>query len=222
MKARHIPPGPIAARPLRVLCALAVWALASLWTPEAFAGAGIIDERDGACLNPKRACLSIYGYISKADLQVVRDFFANGNRSPGQVEVYLNSPGGEVNAAIQIGHALRSAGAAAFVFADAQCASSCVFLLAGATHRTVEGAVAIHRPTMFDANLNPIAETNLEYGALVRDILAFFNFTSTPERLLEAMMATPPEDAKYLTARELAEFGLAGEAIGQEAENPRR
>jgi hypothetical protein len=196
--------------------------LASLWSAEALPGVGVIDEPDGACLNPERACLSIYGYISSADAEAVRRYFATVDRAPGQVEVYLNSPGGEVKAAIQIGQAFRTARAVVYVFPDAQCGSSCVFLLAGATHRTVEGAVAIHRPTVFDANLNPVAEANLEYGSLVRDIQAFFRFTSTPERLLEAMMATPPEDAKYLTARELAEFGLAGEAIGQETEDPRR
>ncbi|HWQ39520.1 MAG TPA: ATP-dependent Clp protease proteolytic subunit [Burkholderiales bacterium] len=176
----------------------------------AIGGVGVIDEGNGACLNPERACLSIYGYISKADAAAVRAFFANQRRAPVQVEVYLNSPGGEVAAALQIGRELRNARAAAYVFAEAQCASSCIFLLAGATHRTVEGAVAIHRPTVFDRNLEPVAEAELEYGSLLQDIRAFFQLTSTPEHLLEAMMAIPPEDAKYLTARELAEFGLAG------------
>jgi hypothetical protein len=193
--------------------ALGACVLASLWSAEALPGVGVIDEPGGACLNPKRACLSIYGYISSADAETVRHFFANGDRGPGQVEVYLNSPGGEVKAAIQIGHALRNARAVVHVFPEAQCGSSCVFLLAGATYRTVEGAVAIHRPTVLDANLNPVAEADLEYGSLVRDIQDYFRFTSTPERLLEAMMAAPPEDPKYLTARELAEFGLIdGEA----------
>lgn len=207
----------------RALLVLAVWAFASLWPAAAFPGVGVIDERGGACLDPKRACLSIYGYISKADAEMVSRFFASGERRPGQVEVYLNSPGGEVKAAIQIGRALRSARAAAHVFAEAQCGSSCVFLLAGATRRIVEGAVAIHRPTVFDADLRPVAQSELEYGALVGEIQAFFEFTSTPARLLEAMMAIPPEDPKYLTARELVDFGLAdSEATARDPEGSPR
>lgn len=208
MHARHSSPRPVVRPPLRAVLAPGACAFAFLWSAEALPGVGVIDEPGGACLNPKRACLSIYGYISNADAEIVREFFANGDRGPGQVEVYLNSRGGEVKAAIQIGHALRNARAAAYVFPEAECGSSCVFLLAGATQRTVEGAVAIHRPLVFDENLNPVAEAKLEYGPVMQDIQDFFRFTATPERLLEAMMATPPEDAKYLTARELAEFGL--------------
>ncbi len=185
--------------------------------PPALSGAGVIDQRHGSCLNSQRACLSVYGYISKDDAEVIREFLERRPEDRGPVEVYLNSPGGDVEAAIQIGRHLRSARAAAYVFSEAQCSSSCVFLLAGATHRVVDGSVAIHRPTASDTNEKSPARIELEYELLLREIEDFFRSMNVSEGFLDAMIAIPAEDPKYLTARELSEFGLAGSASAGDA-----
>lgn len=207
----------------RMLLTLIFCGLAVVRPTPALSGVGFIDKRDGACLNPDRACMSVFGYISMSDVEAVRRFLEHGGKDISPVEVYLNSPGGDVEAAIQIGRQLRAAGAAAYVFSEAQCASSCVFLLAGATQRVIDGAVAIHRPTASDVTRRTPAQAQVEYQLLLREIEAFFRAMNVSEQLLDAMIAIPPEDAKYLTARELTEFGLAdSDAAAQDAaDSPR-
>jgi hypothetical protein len=202
----------------RALLMLALWAVTAVSAPPAVAGVGLIDKRDGSCLNRERACMSVYGYISMADAEAVHQFLEGDGRNASPVEVYLNSPGGDVEAAIAIGRRLRAAQAVAYVFSEAQCSSSCVFLLAGATLRVVDGAVAVHRPIASGVVEKSPARTQVEYQSLLRQIEEFFRAMNVSERLFDVMIGTPPEDAKYLTARELSEFGLTEDrAVGREA-----
>jgi ATP-dependent protease ClpP protease subunit len=205
----------------RALFAAILGAAAGVSALPAHSGVGVIDERGGSCLTRHRACLSVYGYISQADAEVLRDFFQGRNLDPGSVEVYLNSPGGDVKAAIQIGRQLRDARAAAYVFTDAQCSSSCVFLLAGATRRAVDGSVAIHRPAASDAVRKTDAQTRLEYESLLREIEYFFRSMNVSQRLFDAMISIPTDEPRYLSVHELSRFGLAGtDRVEQELEGP--
>ena len=63
------------------------------------------------------------------------------------VQVYVDSPGGDLDAAMRIGRLLReSAPVTATVAPGAVCVSACVLSLVGATTRIIGGKVAIHRP----------------------------------------------------------------------------
>jgi membrane-bound ClpP family serine protease len=53
--------------------------------------------------------------------------------------VFLNSPGGKVHSAFQIGRLLRNEGLPVTIEKGARCVSACVFILAAARHRTIYG-----------------------------------------------------------------------------------
>jgi hypothetical protein len=58
----------------------------------------------------------------------------------------LDSPGGSVDAAIEIGRLLRERSADANVPRDMACVSACVLVLVGGKAREIEGRLGIHRP----------------------------------------------------------------------------
>jgi len=60
--------------------------------------------------------------------------------------IYLNSPGGDVTAAIATGRLLRSVEAPVAIKDNQECVIACVLILAGATNRLIYGKVGIHRP----------------------------------------------------------------------------
>jgi hypothetical protein len=108
--------------------------------------------------------LTIEGEINSATVSLVkREFSAH----PKQLFfVALNSPGGSVNAGIALGRFLREQNSIAQVGANDECASSCVFALAGATGRLIVPAftdehgtyfagakIGIHRPYLTDTHL---------------------------------------------------------------------
>jgi len=60
--------------------------------------------------------------------------------------VSINSNGGNVDAAIDIGFLFRENRECLTVFREDNCNSACVFALAGAPYRNVVGKVGVHRP----------------------------------------------------------------------------
>ena len=65
----------------------------------------------------------------------------------GRLMLFLNSEGGDIAAAIEIGRLVRRwPDSVVVVSLNSKCFSACVFVLAGGLHRTVHGTVGIHRP----------------------------------------------------------------------------
>ncbi|SEP00655.1 hypothetical protein [Nitrosovibrio sp. Nv6] len=120
----------------------------------------------------------------------------------------LDSRGGNVTAALKIGRFLRNKGAMAVVEKDAVCLSACVYILAGATNRAVDGRVGIHRP--YEPNDQEISEIGqkAKYKALEKDILAFLHEMNIPTRLYEDSLFISPDRVKILTFKELQGYGL--------------
>ena len=156
-----------------------------------------------------------------ANLVIAQMLFLEAEDPDKDIQLYLNSPGGDVKAAIQIGRQLRDARAAVHVFSDAQCSSSCVFLLAGATRRAIDGSVAIHRPAASDAVRKTDAQARVEYESLLREIEYFFRSMNVSQRLFDAMISIPPDEPRYLSLHELSRFGLGGtDTVEQEIDDP--
>lgn len=117
--------------------------------------------------------------------------------------VFLGSPGGDVQSAMAMGKELRRVGFDAYVPADMQCMSSCIYLLAAGKNKTVMGSVGIHRP-YFTATVN-VAE---QYKRLIDESRAYFARLNIPERLADDMFSTPPSDMNILSASELRSYRL--------------
>lgn|GEM_PF-4903767 len=129
----------------------------------------------------------------------------------------MNSAGGEVTAALSVGQAFRALSARVTVPAEARCASSCVFLLAGAADRSVRGRVLIHRP--YFTALAPAsghAAVRARIVEIDRLITGFLEEMDVARSLLDEMKAVPSEALRPLTERELAWFRLSLEDATQQ------
>ena len=97
--------------------------------------------------------ITIRGEITSGTLEDTKkalidrqEMLARGGGSNDWWLVHVDSPGGNVQAAFDIGRLLRSVDAPVEIGANQQCVSACVLILAGATHRNIIGRVGIHRP----------------------------------------------------------------------------
>lgn len=122
---------------------------------------------------------------------------------PVALRVDVDSAGGEVFAALEIGRALRAEGASIAVAPDASCLSACVFVLMGARERRIApGArVGIHRPSV-DADRPALA------AALSGALALYADEMDVPRGIVDAMMSVPPDRMRELGPAALARYGL--------------
>jgi hypothetical protein len=167
--------------------------------------------------------LFITGTISRADVKAVATAIKSihQERQPFDLKVWLDSEGGDVEAAMAIGRLIRLKTAEALVLPtpakikrgsiEATCASACVLVLAAASFRVVAippMQVGIHRP--YSAPSDPAQDTRSRYAALVAKVKAYLEEMGMPSQLYEAMMQVPPEEVRWLTGEEFNALGLLG------------
>ena len=101
---------------------------------------------------------------------------------------------------MEIGRLLRRESATLHVSRSAECSSACVFVLMGATARSVApgGRVGIHRPSLGTEGSERLVES------LGRQIVLYAEEMNVPRRIVDDMMATPSSRLRYLTPAELS------------------
>lgn len=171
------------------------------------------------------AMFSVIGAITSADIPVVRMLlapyvdpnFIKNHPAPRWYKpdpddtgymVNLDSEGGDVGAAIEIGRMFRKARVYASLGPQDKCLSACVFLLAGSVRRLNNGPVGIHRPyssSTSSTSYESMQENTLKLGELVHTYLIQMNI---PDDLYESMRRVPPEQIKVLSHDELDRYGL--------------
>lgn len=130
---------------------------------------------------------------------------------PGSlIAAVLDSPGGEIQAALAAGAALRELNAFTVVGQGARCASSCVLLLAGGVSRMAFGEIAVHRPHFADLpSGTSAAETMAAIKRRDAAIAQYLQAMNVPASLLERMNAVPPERSHTLTPEEVSRYLLS-------------
>jgi hypothetical protein len=125
--------------------------------------------------------------------------------------VKLNSPGGSVHDAIELGRIFRKERLIADV-SGGQCDSACVLVYAGAVvrlGRNTGGKIGIHQPyyevpkDRFDADA-----FRREYTAMLNELRAYFREMNVAERLADEMLKTSPSEMRFLSSSEQDSFGL--------------
>jgi hypothetical protein len=133
--------------------------------------------------------------------------------------VTLDSLGGNLQAAMEIGKFIRDQKLSAMIDSSAKCVSACVFVLAGATQRKIRGAVGIHRPyfaTVGNANSPDVVIH--EYRELLEQARDYLTNMGVAARLLDEMLRIEPNDVRYLTRTELDSYGLGESPPGDDIE----
>lgn len=125
--------------------------------------------------------------------------------------VKIESPGGDVDAALIAGRALRQAKATVFVEYSspdqANCSSSCVFLVAGAVERYILGGLGIHNffISSNDQTYDQVATTRRRLETSIRNFLVEMNVSPV---LYDRMVVIPPQSLRLLAEQELKDLGL--------------
>lgn len=123
--------------------------------------------------------------------------------------VKLNSTGGSVDAAMNIGRLLRQTDSMAVVYHDSKCFSACVYILAGAKRRAVDGEVGVHRPYDAVARLESEEDQKELYRLLENKVKKYLSEVNIPTRLYDDSLFIAPEKIKILTVDEVEEYGLS-------------
>ena len=122
--------------------------------------------------------------------------------------VSIDSEGGDVYAAMEIGRMFRKARASEQV--TGRCLSSCVFLLAGAVQRyPFPSNVGIHRPYSLDTTPTSLEDLQARTARLGDEVSSYLRQMNIPESFYDEMKLIPPEKIKILSSEELDKFGLS-------------
>ncbi len=153
--------------------------------------------------------LRLRGAIAEGDgARIVEQF---RQTRPGIVQ--LDSPGGSVRDALDIGRTLRDIGAATQLADRAVCLSACPYIFVGGTERrTSETArLGVHQHSFGESRILPafLAVESIQRGQA--DVLNHLDEMGVDLRIMGPAMATPADEIYILTAEELSEWNVVTE-----------
>ena len=132
------------------------------------------------------------------------------------IVVSIGGPGGDVEAAMQIGRIFRASEAWVEVEHEEPCASACVIAFLGGVSRSVSpwgGMVGLHRPYAVRPTSTQ-AEAQSAFESLRTGLEKYFREMNLASRLLEIMNSVDPGSVKWLRADKdrplMEELGLIG------------
>ena len=143
--------------------------------------------------NARVGGVTIDGTIDKAVASHAVELIRSIRPEVDELTVYLNSPGGDVSAAIEIGEEVRKQWALTAMDDHGECLGACVLVLAAGVRRTPAPAkVGIFRP------------------ASAGRVQVYLSRMGMPEKLFKEMMQRPPDKMLLLDAGRLETLGLDG------------
>lgn len=130
------------------------------------------------------------------------------------INVWLDSPGGNIDAAMKIGRLIHDTNSCVKVgrfqrpgpAASHMCASACVLILAAGAVRLADAPIGIHRPYSVLGGGTPSAEAR--YRAAADRIRTYLEEMCMPAQLYEEMMRVSAADVHWLSVEEKRKLGL--------------
>ncbi|SLN58914.1 hypothetical protein AQS8620_02608 [Aquimixticola soesokkakensis] len=157
--------------------------------------------------------LTLTGQIAPGDAARFADWLESNDLPP---RVYLNSPGGSVRDALDLGETLRARDITTIVGAGDICFSACPYLFASGTTRIADrdGAVGVHQHYYGENMVLPafVAVEEIQRGQA--QVVDYLDTMGIDLRLMKHSLATPPEEIYVLLPEELIEYRLASEISG--------
>lgn len=163
-------------------------------------------------------CILVSDVISKADVAPLGRLLS---LRPGVFSiVFLNSAGGDVDAAMALGRLLRANQSMAFVLESSSCLSSCVLVYAGGSRRISHGKLGIHRPYMEDVVGKNYASIQRAHAELATRVKSYLTEMNVLPQLYDAMATTAPQSIRYLSDEDQFRYGLGAiDPIEQEIQD---
>ena len=154
------------------------------------------------------ATLSLTGSIAEGDAGRLRDYLGTGAREVARVR--LNSPGGSVRDALEIGRMIRARGLDAALEAGDICLSACPYLLAAGVARSVDeqAQVGVHQH-YFGANTALpafLAVADIQRGQ--GEVMAYLDEMGIDPLVMQHALTTPPDEIYVLLPEELSRYRL--------------
>jgi hypothetical protein len=156
--------------------------------------------------------LTLKGVIDAAMTAELKSRLQQVSGTISTLHVWLDSPGGTVGPAMEIGRLLRSRRATVSINAAAghSCVSACVLVFAsGVIRGAVPERLGIHRPYLeVGTAARTMAEIKTVVDQMLAQIRAYLAEMNVDPRLADDMMRIPSEQVRYLTYDDLDAYGL--------------
>jgi hypothetical protein len=127
--------------------------------------------------------------------------------------VFLNSPGGSVHDALELGRALRLAGLETEMRDGDICYSACPYLLAAGVKRTIpqEAFVGVHQHYFGESTILPAfaAVEDIQRGQGL--VMRYLDQMGIDPLIMQHALITPPNEIYVLLPEELVRYGFIEE-----------
>jgi hypothetical protein len=157
--------------------------------------------------------VEIHGPINKAVATRAVELITSIRQDVDDLTVSLNSPGGDVLTAIELGEEIRKQWAWTNVDDDGECLGACVLVLAAGVRRTAAPKRVGLQRLSFDQN--QFASISRDRGRPKQIVSAkrvemYLAEMGMPKKLFQEMMRQAPNKVLLLDARRLKDLGLDG------------
>ena len=152
--------------------------------------------------------ITLTGTIAPGDAERFADFLDTVDPAPELA--FLNSPGGSVRDALEIGRQMRAAGFGTRMTETDICLSACPYLLAAGTDRSVaEGAlVGVHQHYFGENTALPafLAVEDIQRGQ--GDVMTYLDEMGIDPLVMQHALVTPPDEIYLLTPDEMTRYRI--------------
>jgi hypothetical protein len=168
------------------------------------------------------AAVEVTGKITRASPDELRVALSEAIKRPSAfhnggaplIPVRLNSPGGDIVAAMKMGELIRQAGASTWVVPNATCASACILVLAGGVERIAfdDAKLGLHRPYMPADRFAGLTRQQAEasYQQMEVAVADYLRRMGASQQLFDRMLVVPSNKVNWLSEAEATKLRLLG------------
>lgn len=155
--------------------------------------------------------VAIDGPIDKAVASHAVQLIKSVRPDVNDLMIYLNSPGGDPAAAMELGEEVRKQWALTVVDEHGECLGACVLVLAAGVRRTpMPDRVGIYNPSLEPKELAGLSRGSQKNAGLAKRVQTYLARMGMPARLYSEMVQRPPDKMLLLDAGRLKALGLEG------------
>lgn len=123
--------------------------------------------------------------------------------------VTFNSPGGSPYAAMRLGRTIRQLGLNTTQIKAAECSSACTLAFLGGLNRFAEaGSLGVHKASFVNPDAFGSQDAVSLIQAMTGDIIGYLIEMGVDPSLMQLALAYDADDMRYLSASEMAKFGV--------------